>query len=129
MIEKNPPRVWIKALFPPLIWGTLIFVFSSQPTLPSPNLLLADFLLKKSAHIFVYAVLYLLVWRALFLLTDRRSPLDKRVWLGALLICFFYALSDEWHQSWTPTRTATWRDVSFDSLGILGAFLWRYQYI
>ncbi len=32
-------------------------------------------------------------------------------------LCVLYGISDEWHQSFVLGRTATWRDVGFDTLG------------
>ena len=34
-----------------------------------------------------------------------------------------YALSDEWHQSFQKTRTASWRDVGIDCAGALAGVL------
>lgn len=118
-----------QALLPPLLWAVVIFFLSSQPTLPGLDLALSDFLLKKTAHIIAYAILYWLVWRSIFLLTFRKAPTRKLVWLGAFVICLVYALSDEWHQSMTPNRTASFRDIGFDAAGMLTAFLWKYRYI
>lgn len=129
MLRTIPLATLSNALLPPIVWATVIFVLSSQPTLPSLALIPSDFLLKKTAHMIAYAVLYLLVWRSIFILTQRKSTISKTVWLGAFVICFIYALTDEWHQSFTPTRSASLRDVGFDSVGMLSAFLWRYKYI
>lgn len=119
----------INALLPPLTWATLIFYLSNQSTLPSPNLATLDFILKKLGHLTVYAVFYWLVWRALFLLSNQESRITKSIWLTTFIICMLYAISDEWHQSLTPNRTASWRDVGFDFAGMTTAFLWKYKYI
>lgn len=119
----------LSAVVPPLLWAGVIFYLSSFPSLPSLNLSILDFIFKKSAHMFVYAVLYLLTWRAIRLLNPTAQPTEKKVWLLAILICFVYALSDEYHQSFVPNRTATFQDTAFDLVGVLLAFLWRYRYI
>lgn len=118
---------WVVAWLPPLFWGLLIFWFSSQSGLPSPDDFLLDFIFKKMAHMFVFAVLYLLVWQAV-----QRSFRPKTVFQGwgiPLLICLSYAALDELHQSMTPGRSATLRDVGYDTLGMMLAATWWYRYI
>jgi len=45
-------------------------------------------------------------------------------WLGTV----FVAAMDEWHQSYIPSRTGTWRDVVLDSgaglVFLLIAYVW-----
>jgi VanZ family protein len=36
----------------------------------------------------------------------------------------FYAASDEWHQSFVPSRTASLADVTIDSVGAICGALW-----
>lgn len=119
----------INAIAPPILWAVVIFIFSSQPTLPSFQLSIIDFIFKKSAHIFVYFTLYLLTWRALRLLQPHLPPQHPRIWLVAALLCLLYALTDEYHQSLVAYRTATLQDIGYDMTGVLLAFLWRYRYI
>lgn len=110
-----------------MLWGGLIFTFSAQSSLPSPDDYLLDFIFKKTAHIFVFAVMYLLVWRA-----TQRSFKPRSIttsWLLPLVITLCYAALDELHQSITPGRSATLRDVGYDSLGMVIAGLWWYRYI
>jgi VanZ family protein len=115
---------WCNAYVPPIAWATVIFIFSSQSKLPSPDGPLLDFLFKKSAHMFVYAVLYFLLYRGVNL---EKKP-AKNWWLPFIL-CFAYAAGDEFHQSFTPHRTPTIRDIGFDMIGAWVAFLRIYQYI
>ena len=75
-------------------------------------------IVRKCAHLTEYAILVLLVWRA------RRKPFrgDTRPWLWsqagqALLVTTFYAATDEYHQTFVPTREGCVRDVLIDSLG------------
>ena len=75
-------------------------------------------LVRKCAHLTEYAVFALLLWRAL------RKPVknDPRPWSWhkarlALLIVALYAASDEFHQSFVPTRTALVSDVFVDTAG------------
>lgn len=83
---------------------------------------------RKGAHVTEYAVLALLCWRA------RRQPIRGPIrpwrWADAafaLALTVAFAASDEWHQSFVPSRHGSRWDVLLDSagavLGLLG--LWR----
>ncbi len=74
---------------------------------------------------FVYGILYLLVFRAVNM---KREKEDKN-WLLPFILCFMYALLDELHQSFTPHRSPTIRDVGYDLLGTAIAFLKIYDFI
>lgn len=97
-----------------ILWCGLIFSFSSIPTITTSEILWWDFVLKKTAHVLEYAVLYFLVIRALN--KDKRLKIKK--WWIAFIFCFLYALSDEYHQSFVLGRHAKLMDVGFDSLGM-----------
>jgi VanZ family protein len=103
--------IWL----PPLAWMAIIFVFSAQHG--GGHLPAAEVALRKLGHALGYLVLALLLLRAL-----RRSGvrLALPAALGAALA---YAISDEWHQSFVPGRTATARDVAIDGIGIALAAL------
>lgn len=101
---KNPILRWL----PAILWMTVIFWFSSQPDLPRPDNDLLNFILRKTAHFVTYAVLALCYVYALG---------DQRHWRAALLLAVLYAISDEYHQSWTPNRYPSWTDVLIDSAG------------
>lgn len=103
---------------PPLVWMALIYYGSAQPTLPSLSHSLLDSLLKYGAHFVEYAVLALLWYRAIY----SRFPHPKIQPL-ALMIVIAYALSDEFHQSFVPGRSATWQDVAVDVIGGASALL------
>ncbi len=74
---------------------------------------------------FVYAVLYFLVYRGLNQIQINKS----KIWWQTLLIGLIYAASDEFHQSMTPGRTATLRDVGFDFLGMSLIILKKFKYV
>lgn len=97
-------------------WCIFIFTISSIPSLPKVGFIWWDFVLKKSAHMLEYAVLFTLTLRAM----AKRSPQT------AFLFSLAFALSDEYHQSFIPGRTALFSDVLFDSFGMLVAY-WRYR--
>jgi len=109
-------------ILPALIWASLIYTLSSISTLPSPDAYWFDFFIKKSAHMTVYAVLYILVLRAL-------GPKTKNRYQTAFIICVLYGISDEIHQGFTPGRTPRLFDVGFDTLGITAAYLKSKQLI
>jgi len=86
-------------------------------------------LARKGAHLTVYAILALLLWRAL------RRPVrnDPRPWshrqAGLAIGCvFLYAASDEFHQLFVPTRTAHVTDVLIDTTGGTVALLVLWQF-
>lgn len=99
---------------PPLAVMTIIFALSATPDLNS-GLGTWDFVLRKLAHVSVYAVLWLTVARA----TDWRRPLT------ASAITLLYAISDEFHQSFVTGRHGALSDVAIDTVGIcLAALAW-----
>lgn len=140
-----PWTAWI----PAGIWMALIFAGSTDllstsqtsrflepflrwlvPDLSAATLGTIQFLLRKAGHAFEYAVLALLTWWALTSVAGdfvRWSP--RRAWL-AWGLAAVYALSDEFHQSFVPSREARVRDVIIDAAGaalaILLLRLWFY---
>jgi VanZ family protein len=82
--------------------------------------------LRKTGHVVGYGMLSLLLlrgWRATFGQTQAllwRTALLS--WLGTA----FVASMDEWHQSFIPSRTGTWRDAVLDSMAGLVFLLVAY---
>jgi len=125
----------LRAWWPAAVWVVLITFestdyFSSEHTGSLLYMLLTrlfgeinfqDFLvfhhyLRKTGHVVGYGMLGLLLlrgWRATFGWTKamlwRTSLL---AWLGTV----FVASMDEWHQSYIPSRTGTWKDAVLDSV-------------
>jgi VanZ family protein len=120
--KKSQLVFYIKAYLPSLLWATVIFLLSNQQQLPSFNLSLLDFLFKKLAHIFVYAVLYYLLFLA-YLKTNPSQLIEKKYYLWPLLISLVYSLSDELHQSLIKGRHANIRDIAYDFLGMMSVLL------
>jgi len=98
------------------LWMGVIFFFSHQPDLKSSLPESWDFIFRKIAHITEYAILTWLLFRALAL----RAALsqNRKFLLAALAIAIFYAISDEYHQTFVFGRQGCLRDVLIDSLGI-----------
>ncbi|MEA2056934.1 MAG: VanZ family protein, partial [Patescibacteria group bacterium] len=71
------------------------------------------------------AVLYFLLYQAFKQLGTK----TKNIWKKAFIISLIYALTDEFHQSLVPGRSATLRDVGFDFLGISLIILRKFKYI
>lgn len=115
------PLVWISAYLPAILWAVIIFYLSNQSVLPGFEQSLADFILKKGGHMTVYAVLYYILYRGIKKTFTFSNP-SAYVFLP-LLICFIYAVTDEYHQGMVPGRYSTARDVGYDMLGVSVALL------
>ncbi len=76
---------------------------------------------------FVYAILYLLIWRGTHILVGAKQR--KALLIVPFVIACLYAITDEFHQGFVPGRQPTIRDLGFDVLGIATSFLWWYRYI
>jgi VanZ family protein len=99
---------------PPLAVMVLIFGLSATPDLSS-GLGRWDLLLRKIAHVTIYAVLWLTLTRA----THWRRP------VAATAAALLYAASDEVHQTFVDGRHGTPVDIAIDAFGIgLAALAW-----
>jgi VanZ family protein len=101
------------ALVRPVLW---LFPHASEATLA-----LIHFLVRKAGHFTEYAVLALLAARAFR--TSSRELLRARWFWVSLLFVVAYSLSDEFHQSFVPSRTASIYDSLIDSFGGLTALV------
>ncbi len=89
------------------------------PSISEDQLALAHFVVRKLAHFAEYAVLGLLAARAY---RDSSRPFLRAHWfLFALLLVILYALSDELHQYFVPSRTGSIYDSLIDMAGGLTA--------
>jgi VanZ family protein len=103
------------------------------PNTSPETLLVIHMTTRKVAHFAEYAVLGFLAARAF-----RGSPrpgLQSRWFLASLALVVGYALLDEYHQSFVPSRTGTVYDSLIDMTGGLTALIivwrrgwWRYQF-
>jgi hypothetical protein len=102
---------------PVIVWGAIIFTFSSSGAPSVSQVYWKDFVVKKIAHLVEYAVLAILLFRAM-----KGSGVNStNSMLYSILVSFFYAVTDEFHQSFTPGREPTVRDVVIDSVGSMMA--------
>src|SRR5881394_1653459 len=101
--------IWL----PVVAWAAVIFAFSSIPSLGT-GLGVWDTILRKGAHTTEYAILGLLLLRAV----GRELP--------ALALGIAYAITDELHQHFVGGRHASPIDVLIDTVGLaIGIFLVR----
>ncbi|MCL4788950.1 MAG: VanZ family protein [Verrucomicrobia bacterium] len=136
-------RVFLKYWLPIVLWFALIFIASSDtqssqrssriigpllrwlfPEMAEETIGLVVLFVRKCAHLTVFGVLALLFWRAF------RKPVrgDTRPWSwsearNSLIGVFVYAITDEVHQAFVPSRQGSALDVVIDTLGGAAALL------
>lgn len=108
-------RLTILRWAPVVVWMAVIFAFSSTSSLPTAPSTLVDALIKKGAHFGEFAVLAILVFRAI---DAERSSVRQRAFL-ALGVSLAYAVIDELHQSLVPGRNPSPFDLLIDSAGAI----------
>jgi VanZ family protein len=130
------PHVFLKFWLPVLLWMALIFTASSDshssarswnlvepilhwlfPVMSQPHIEDIHLFIRKCAHLTEYAILALLLWRALHVSKNKLPAWSWPKVGGTLLLVFLYAATDEFHQSFVPTRTARVSDVFIDTAG------------
>ncbi|MBS6025319.1 MAG: VanZ family protein [Paeniclostridium sordellii] len=135
-IYKN---IWVGLT---IIWMGLIYYMSNQPATISSsqsggfiNMLsnlpiigntikelmkigIAEFLIRKSAHMFLYFMLAILIYMVF------KNINNIKVYIYSLTGCFIYACTDEIHQLFITGRSGEFKDVLVDTLGaIIGLLL------
>jgi VanZ family protein len=132
-------RQFVKYWLPLLLWLCVIFVASTNlMSAEHTSRFIVPFLLwlkpgmsprtiwiiligaRKCAHVMEYAVLALLLWRALRSVPALLHRKTAVVFGAVLLGCALFAASDEYHQTFVKSRTPSVRDVFLD---VTGAFL------
>jgi len=99
---------------PSFLWMAVIFYFSSRSTTGIGTNQTDRFLILKSFHLIEYSFLAFLLSIAIF----------KKKWV--IIIAYLYAISDEFHQSLVPGRSARFRDTLIDLIGIfIGVFIFQ----
>lgn len=139
-VSLPAPRRRIWRYGPLILWAALIFIGSTDllsaentggalvrpvlwlfPHLSERTLEIFKLVVRKASHFSEYAILALLAARAFK--TSAREILRKRWFWISLLLVVAYSLSDEFHQSFYPSRSASIYDSMIDSLGGLVALL------
>jgi len=119
------PRMlkFLKYWLPVILWAGFIFYLSAQPGLSSGLPWLYDLVLRKGAHVVVFAILFLWVIRAF-----KNYGLSKRkALLCAFIFTILFAVSDEYHQTFVSQRVGSPRDVAIDSLGVVFFTWWQMR--
>jgi VanZ family protein len=98
---------------PLLLW---LFPDISEARLASIHLLI-----RKAGHVTEYAILAFLLRRAF--VTSTKSFMQRNWFELGLVIIVCYALLDEFHQSFVPSRTASLYDSAIDVVGGLTVLL------
>jgi VanZ family protein len=98
---------------PLLLW---LFPDISEARLASIHLLI-----RKAGHVTEYAILAFLLRRAF--VTSTKSFMQRNWFELGLVIIVCYALLDEFHQSFLPSRTASLYDSAIDVVGGLTVLL------
>lgn len=121
--EGSFPR--LLAWLPPVLWAGLIFFVSAQPKETFEKLGLSGTLLSIAGHLITYFVLM-----SLLVLAFRFGSRVPQRWAYVLsfLLVAFYGLSDEYHQSFVPGRTATIADWLVDLMGAGMAWFVLYRW-
>jgi VanZ family protein len=101
--SANTPRV----IGPLLRW---LFPGISETTLETVH-----FLVRKTSHFSEYALLALLAARAFH--TSGRTALRRLWWLAAFALAACVALTDEYHQTFVPSRQGSIYDSLLDMAG------------
>ena len=128
--NRNFLQYWL----PVIIWMGVIFgmstgMFSSDHTsrfiVPLLNFLFPQLsphdvdlihgLIRRAGHVTEYFILGVLLFRAFR--SDSPYPWRPRWTLYAIIAVVVYAMSDEFHQSFVGSRSASLIDVSIDSAG------------
>lgn len=123
---------------PVVLWAVLIFLASTGALSGSNTIVLIrplhwlfphlsdatlnfihGVIIRKGAHFTEYAIFGLLAARAFR--TSSRDILRSHWFLMALLVVIVYSLTDEFHQSFVPSRTASIYDSMIDACGGLAA--------
>lgn len=104
---------------PVLLWMGLISYLSAQPGLKVAEGPM-DFWTRKPAHVGEYAILFLLLFRAI---KGGSAWKRREVCIGAGVLSFLFAMTDEFHQFLVPLREGKVVDLGFDLLGIIAAAL------
>lgn len=112
-------RYWV----PPVIWMTIIFYLSSQQKVSITYTYVFDFMIFKALHMIEYAILYFLLFRGFYSIDGQQLTINNKL-IFPLFLAILYAVLDEFHQTFIPTREGRIRDVVIDASGILLMYIY-----
>ena len=134
-------KSFLKYWLPLLVWLGVIFLGSTslmsaehtsrlivpillwlKPGMSPKTIWIILVIMRKCAHVSEYAILALLLWRALRSGPTLRTKLPT-LFSAVLLACAVFAASDEFHQSFVKSRTPSVGDVLLDVVGALFGLL------
>lgn len=75
------------------------------------------FIVRKTAHFTIYTILGISLMGVIG--TFEGTYNKKQLWMMAVGIGIVYAMSDELHQKFVSERSAEWRDVGIDTIGVI----------
>lgn len=135
----KPFRSFTLYWLPVVLWLVLIFSASTnagsshrtsrfigpllrwlKPDISREAIRKVELVLRKTAHLGVYAILAVLLWRAKRKGLFQEEPEKKWSWRDArfvLLVSILYAASDEFHQHFVTSRQSSALDIGIDALG------------
>lgn len=120
-------KKFLLAWSPALALMITIFFLSSRQRIAVSEEFAINFIVFKSLHVIEYATLFFLVFRGYYRTFSHKNM--NKIYGYAIVTTFLYAVSDEVHQTFVPTRTGTVRDVFIDSIGILLCFQYTKMYL
>ena len=117
-IQSHIPRyVWVMLS---VGWMIMIFVLSSRQSVKVSEEYWANFLFFKTLHVLEYAVL--MVLNTLAFVKNIHTIPTRKATFYASVCAILYAVSDEIHQLYVPTRSGKYQDVLIDSIGIFSVY-------
>jgi len=121
----NKCFLYARFYLPAVLWGLCIFMLSSRPSVRVSVDYWYNFAFFKTLHLIEYAMLFTFLYRAVINTTDYGKFKSGCVALGLTIV---YAISDEVHQTFVPTREGRVRDIVFDTIGGLMAWysIWNF---
>jgi VanZ family protein len=93
------------------------FLLWLNPHMPEVTIEKIHYAVRKCAHFCEYAILGILTLRTARLDPTFSAASAGRKYRLAILFCMLYASSDEFHQSFVPTRQPAVMDVMIDTCG------------
>jgi VanZ family protein len=126
------------------LWAAVIFFFSTDlfsgsntgeifgvvmrfifPDITSEALSRTHFFLRKLGHFSAYFIFAVLLMRALR--QENQGRIETRHLAISFAVATIYAISDEFHQSFVPSRGADVVDVLIDMSGAIAGISWSHR--